>query len=66
MDEDDDEDNEQNESKGCTEGAEAVLRDFQYQLKCQFMERGRNLRVTWLIIQSSMLTMSTACQPKAT
>jgi hypothetical protein len=36
----DEEDEEQKETDG-----DALLRDFQYQIKCQFMERGRNLRV---------------------
>ena len=44
----DEDDEDEHEDKGGSDGAEAILRDFQYQLKCQFMEKGRNLRVTWL------------------
>ena len=46
-DDDGDADDDEGE-RGGAEGAEAILCDFQYQLKCQFMERGRNLRVAWL------------------
>lgn len=31
--------------------ADAILRDFQYQLKCQYMERARNLKVARLWMQ---------------
>ena len=44
----DEDDEDEHEDKVGPDGAEAILRDFQYQLKCQFMEKGRNLRVTWL------------------
>lgn len=29
-------------------GVDAILRDVHYQFKCQLMERGRNLRATWM------------------
>lgn len=37
-----DDDNDQPKEK---DDGDALLRDFQYQLKCQYMEKGRNLRV---------------------
>lgn len=42
---DDDEEIDDKDEKG---GADELLRDFQYALKCQFMEKGRNLRVSCL------------------
>ena len=41
---DDDEENDDKDEKGG--GADELLRDFQYALKCQFMERARNLRAS--------------------
>ena len=45
---DDDEENDEKDEKGG--GADELLRDFQYALKCQFMERARNLRASCLIL----------------
>ena len=42
---DDDEEIDDKDEKG---GSDELLRDFQYALKCQFMERARNLRATCL------------------
>ena len=41
------EDEEENEGNEKGDG-DAILRDFQYQLKCQYMERARNLKVARL------------------
>ena len=43
----DDDTDEGKEERG---GADELLRDFQYTLKCQFMERNRNLRVSCHVI----------------
>ena len=39
----DDMDEDEDETKEKDDG-DALLRDFQYQIKCQYMEKGRNLR----------------------
>ena len=41
-------DDDMEEGKDEKGGADELLRDFQYALKCQFMERNRNLKVSWL------------------
>lgn len=46
---DDEEIDDKDEKAG---GADELLRDFHYALKCQFMERGRNLRASCLMTEN--------------
>ena len=46
---DDDEEIDDKDEKGG--GADELLRDFQYALRCQFMERARNLRASCLMTE---------------